>query len=217
MSEKFESELNELKSLTLEMGRFSTKMFTDSVKALKDADVILAEEVHDRKRKLAEYNDSIDEDTLRILTLYQPVAGDIRLISCISQMNTSLYRLGRTGKDIAQLTTSLPNTPHLKVFNTVSHMGDYVTEMIIDVLESFRTNDSAKLPGLEERDNHVDSLQESIFRECFTYMMEDSRNISRCLEYVMISRYLERIGDHACLMGEKVYFMIEGKKPEFPD
>ena len=96
-------------------------------------------------------------------------------------------------------------------------MGDYVAGMMNDVLDSFIMNDSSKLPGLEERDNHVDGLQESIFRECLTYMMEDSRNISRCLEYVMISRYLEGIGDHACLMGEKVYFMIEGRKPDFPD
>ncbi len=217
MSDKFKSELNELKKLTLEMWDFSSGMFEDSIKALKDADTALAEEVHDRKKRLAEYNDAIDEDSLRILTLYHPVAGDIRLVSCISQMNTSLYRLGRTGKDIAQLTTNLPNTPHLRVFNSVCHMGDYVAGMMNDVLDSFITNDSSKLPGLEERDNHVDSLQESIFRECLTYMMEDSRNISRCLEYVMISRYLERIGDHACLMGEKVYFMIEGRKPDSPD
>jgi len=217
MSDKFQNELESLKNYTLEMGDFAVKMFTDSLKALKEADVDLAEEVHDRKRKLADYNNKIDDDVLKILTLYHPVAGDIRLISCISQMNTSLYRVGRTGKDIAQLTTTLPNTPHLKVFNSISHMGDFVVEMVTDVLESFRNNDSSKLPGLEERDNHVDNLQESVFRECLTYMMEDSRNISRCLEYVMISRYLERTGDHACLMGEKTYFMIEGKKPEFPD
>ncbi|MBN1431163.1 MAG: phosphate signaling complex protein PhoU [Methanomicrobiaceae archaeon] len=215
MSDKFQLELKKLKDYTLEMGEFSVGMFTDSLKALKDMDEVLAEEVHDRKKKLAYYSNKIDEETLRMLTLYQPVASDIRLISCISQMNTSLYRLGRNGKDIAQLTTSLPNTPHLKVFNSICHMAEYVTEMINDALESFKTEDPSKLLDLEKRDNYVDDLQEAIFRESFTYMMEDNRNISRCIEYVMISRYLERMGDHACLMGEKIYFMIEGKKLEF--
>lgn len=215
MSDKFQIELKKLKDYTLEMGDFSVSMFKDSLTALKNMDEELANDVINRKRRLADYNDAIDDETLRILTLYHPVASDIRLISCISQMNTSLYRLGRNGKDIAELITTLPNTPHLKVFNSICHMGDYVVEMINDVLESCRTGDTSKLLDLENRDNYVDDLQEAIFRESFTYMMEDNRNISRCIEYVMVSRYLERMGDHACLMGEKVYFMIEGEKLEF--
>ena len=215
MSDKFQSDLKKLKEYTIEMGEFSITMFRDSLKALNDMDEKLANDVIGRKRKLAEYNNYIDEETLRILTLYQPVASDIRFISCISQMNTSLYRLGRNGKDIAKLITILPNTPHLNVFKNICHMGDYVAIMIADVLEAFRTGDISKILDLGKRDNYVDNLQETIFRESFTYMMEDSSNISRCIEYVMVSRYLERMGDHACLMGEKVYFMIEGRKIEF--
>ena len=215
MSDKFELEMEELIDYTIEMGEFSLEMFKDSLKALKDMDEKLANNVISRKKKLAEYNNTIDDETLRMLTLYQPVASDIRMISCISQMNTSLYRLGRNGKDIAKLLTILPSTPHLKVFNSICHMGEYVSDMISDVLEAFKTGDTSKILDLGKRDSYVDSLQETIFRESFTYMMEDSGNISRCIEYVMVSRYLERMGDHACLMGEKVYFMIEGKKLEF--
>ena len=215
MSDKFQSDLKKLKEYTIEMGEFSITMFRDSLRALHDMDEELAVDVIGRKRKLAEYNNTIDEDTLKVLTLYQPVASDIRFISCILQMNTSLYRLGRNGKDIAKLITILPKSPHLKVFDNICHMGDYVANMIADVLEAFRTGDLSRILDLGERDNYVDNLQETIFRESFTYMMEDNDNISRCIEYVMVSRYLERMGDHACLMGEKVYFMLEGRKIEF--
>lgn len=215
MSDKFDTELKILRERTLEMGDFAVAMFADSLKALEEMDETLAKDIISRKTRLSEYNDSIDDETLRLLTLYQPVASDIRSISCISQMNTSLYRLGRNGKDIAKLMTTLPNTPHLKVIAIISHMGQFVLAMIKDVIEAFRTGDISKLLDLGAKDNEVDALQEAIFRESFTYMMEDNRNISRCIEYVMVSRYLERMGDHACLMGERVYFMVVGEKLEF--
>lgn len=215
MSDKFQIELADISKDILEMGDFSIKMFRDSLESLNSMDENLANDVMDRKTRLAEFNNRIDEEILRLLTLYQPVASDIRRISCITQMNTSLFRLGRNGKDISLLVTYLPNGPHLKVINSIAHMGDFVADMISDVLESFKTGDVSGLMDLEDRDTDVDNMQEAIFRESFTYMMEDNKNISRCIEYVMVSRYLERMGDHACLMGEKVYFMIEGEKIEF--
>jgi phosphate transport system protein len=93
-------------------------------------------------------------------------------------------------------------------------MAECVVSMHRDVLDAYSSGDSTKLLTLFHRDDDVDNMQGSIFRESLTYMMEDNRNISRCVEYVMVSRYLERMGDHACLMGEKVYYMIEGEKLE---
>ncbi|EHQ34182.1 phosphate signaling complex protein PhoU [Methanoplanus limicola] len=214
MSDKLHSELGKLRNDIIEMGEFSLGMFSESLDALKKLDRDLAEKVDAKKVRLSEFSDDIEERTMRILTLYQPVADDIRAIFCIIQMNTTLYRLGRNGREIARLVMILPESPHLGIIKSLSHMAECVISMHRDVLDAYSSGDSAKLTNLLRRDDDVDNMQGSIFRESLTYMMEDNRNISRCIEYVMVSRYLERMGDHACLMGEKVYYMIEGEKLE---
>ncbi|UUX92445.1 phosphate signaling complex protein PhoU [Methanoplanus endosymbiosus] len=214
MSDKLHSELEILRKDIVEMGEFSIGMFSESLTALKKLDRDLAEKVDAKKIRLSEFNENIEERTMRILTLYQPVADDIRAIFCIIQMNTTFYRLGRNGREIARLVMILPDSPHLGIINSLCHMAECVILMQKDVLDAYKSGNTEKLLNLEHRDDDIDNMQGSVFRESLTYMMEDNRNISRCVEYVMVSRYLERMGDHACLVGEKVYYMIEGEKLE---
>lgn len=86
--------------------------------------------------------------------------------------------------------------------------------MIEDALKSFETENLELIKDFHERDDNIDALRYSIFRECITYMMEDAKNITRCMHYVMIARYLERCADHACKMAEKIYYMIAGERRE---
>jgi len=214
MSDKLHNELEELRTKIIEMGEFSVEMFSESLIALNNLDRDLAAEVEAKRVRLSEFNDDIEERTMRVLTLFQPVADDIRAIFCIIQMNTTFYRLGRNGREIARLVMILPESPHLGIIKSICHMAECVISMQNDVLDAYKSGNTKKLLTLGHRDDDVDNMQGSIFRESLTYMMEDNRNISRCVEYVMVSRYLERMGDHACLMGEKVYYMTEGEKLE---
>ncbi|MDD3407076.1 MAG: phosphate signaling complex protein PhoU [Methanomicrobium sp.] len=211
MSEKFHEEIQKLKLLTEEMGHYSIHMFSDSLKALKNLDEELARDVFLRRGKLSEYNRKIDEEVIRLLSLYQPVANDLRTIACINQLNTSFYRVGRNAKEISNFIEFMPQLSHLGIMNTICHMAECVTSMLCDSLSSFENNDAEILKTFNEREQDIDNLQKTVFRESITYMMEDNRTISTCIEYVMVSRYLERMGDHACLMGEKIYFMIKGR------
>lgn len=211
MSEKFHEEIKKLKNLTAEMGHFSIHMFSDSLKALKNLDEELARDVYSRKEKLSEYNKKIDDEVIRLLSLYQPVADDLRTIACINQLNTSFYRVGRNAKEASNFIELMPQLSHLGIMNTICHMAECVVSMLSDSLSAFERNNAEILNTFAEREEDIDNLQKTVFRESITYMMEDNRTISTCIEYVMVSRYLERMGDHACLMGEKIYFMIKGK------
>lgn len=97
---------------------------------------------------------------------------------------------------------------------SLPHMGEVVDGMIADVLVAFEREDLAVIANIQEREEVVDALRYSIFRECLTYMMEDQKNITRCTNYVMIARYLERCGDHACKIAEKVHYMVTGDRIE---
>jgi phosphate transport system protein len=212
MVEIFHKELEDLKVKILQMGDLSTSMLCESVEALKTLDVPLAEKVQARKTMLAQTTIGIEEEALRLIALYQPMAVDMRTIACILRMDTSLNRIGRYGKDIAKVAQEIAPGPHIKKIVSIPHMTGLVCSMINDTLEAFKTCDISKLKGFSERDNDVDALRYSIFRECLSYMMENPQNINICTNYVLVARYLERCGDHACDMAEEIIYMVSGNR-----
>ncbi|RXE55496.1 PhoU family transcriptional regulator [Methanoculleus taiwanensis] len=212
MAGKFRDELTVLKVSVLDMGTFSTDMLHNSILALKTQDPDLAERVHAKKTELAERNHQIEEQALRLIALYQPMAQDLRAITCALSMNYSLFRIGRYGKDIANLVEGFTAAPHIANMMNLPHMADLVFGMIDDTLKAYRYGDIAPLKNFTARDDTIDAMRYSIFRESVTYMMEDPRSITRCIDYVMIARYLERCGDHGCDMAEKIYYMITGER-----
>jgi phosphate transport system protein len=164
--------------------------------------------------ELAERNLAIEEAALRLIALYQPMARDLRSIVCALRMNVALFRIGRYGKDIANLVEGLSEKPHIGNLMNLPHMADLVCAMIDDALKAYRTEDIVLIEGMSRRDDVVDDLRYAIFRESVTYMMEDPKNITRCMDYVMVARYLERCGDYACDIAEQVCYMVTGERVE---
>lgn len=214
MREKFVQEMAAVRQETMEMGRHAEGMLSDAVKALKEQDVALAEDVVSRKGTLLDMDDRIEEHALRILTLHQPMAVDLRTLACILKMNTYLTRIGRYGYDIARVALEMADQPHVAKLVKIPSMAARVNSMVDDALDAFRSGDTSAFDNFTERDDDLDQLRWSIFREAITYMMEDPKNITRCMHYVMIARYLERCGDHACKMAEKIVFMVSGERVE---
>lgn len=213
MVEKFHFELDEVKKDVVEMGGLAKDMLQKSVEALKDLDVEKAEWVISKKGLIADMDDRIEDKTLRLITLYQPMAVDMREIACILKMNTYLTRIGRYGKDIAKLVTEFEKG-HVKKLVSIPHMEEIVCGMIDDAMTAFETKDVSKFSDFSDRDDTVDEFRYSVFRECLSYMMEDPKVITRCLHYTMVARYLERCADHACKMAEKIYYMVKGERVE---
>ena len=127
---------------------------------------------------------------------------------------TSAERIGRYGKDIANMVKNIKGQPDFGQRLPIVHMADQVIAMIDDTLAAYETENLDHIAGLSFRDDGVDSLWHSIFRETLTFMMENPKTITRSTYYIMVARYLERSGDHACKMAENVHYMVTGERIE---
>jgi len=214
MVEKFHEELDTLKLDVEEMGKLAREMLEKSIIALKTKDTELADWIISQKGKLAKMDLEIETDALRLVTLYQPMAKDMRVIACILKVITYLTRIGRYGKDIARVVPQLCETPQVGKMVSLPYMAQIVCDMIDNALEAFETENISLFADFDERDDSVDSLRYSVFRECLTYMTENPKNITPCAHYMMIARYLERCADHACKMAEKIHYMATGTHVE---
>jgi phosphate transport system protein len=214
MVEKFHEELEDLKKDVLKMGQLATKMLKRSIEGLKNQDYKKADWVNIQKNKIAEMDEKNEEKAMRLIALYQPMAKDMRTIACCLKMITYLARIGRYGKDIANVAIEISSDKPVAKLVSIPYMNNLVCDMISDTLNAFKKEDLAPIKNLSNRDDDIDSLRYSIFRECLTYMMEDPKKINRCAHYMMIARYLERCADHACKMAEKISYMITGKRVE---
>jgi phosphate transport system protein len=214
MVEKFHVKLDDMKKEVLEMGFLAKWMLEDSVVALKNQDPKLAEDIISRKEEIASMDFNIEKNVLHLVPLYQPMAKDMRTIACILKMITYLTRIGRYGKNIAKVVPELSQEPPICKLVSIPHMTKIVGGMIGDALKAFETEDLSLIADFGERDDDVDALRYSIFRECISYMTENPKNITRCAHYIMIARYLERCADHACKIAEKIHYMVTGEHVE---
>ena len=214
MRSKFDEQLKKIKDDVLELGELAQRMLKDSIVALENQDVKLAAKIYTDKKKLMKMDDDIEHRCLQAISMYQPMAKDMRVIGASLKLITYLTRIGRYGKDIAKFVKELVDKAHIVKLVSIPHMGNIVDGMISDALEAYKNKKPVDIQSFVDRDDDVDALRVSIFREALTYMMQDSKNIERCMYYVMIARYLERCADHACKISEKVNYMVTGKRVE---
>jgi phosphate transport system protein len=214
MAKELHKEIFELKQRVVEMGQLSLEMLDNSMKALETKDSKLANEVIEKKDIIRILDSEIEARALRLIALYQPMAIDLRRIATILKLITYLARLGRYGKDIASAVDELSEKPYPASFVNLQHMWDHVKTMVEDALQAFDQADIKLIQNFSKRDDEVDEMRWSIFRECLTYMMEDPRVITPCSFFGMIARFLERCGDNACKIAEKVHYMVTGEHIE---
>ncbi len=214
MTQKMHREIYELKNDVMELGNLALAMLEDSMKALVKQDVELARITEKKKHNIRKLDTDIEANALRIIALHQPMATDLRTLATILKLITYLTRLGRYGKDIASIVEEISNKPYPASFVNLKHMWEHVNTLVTDALKAFKNSDIKYIKGFKERDDEVDEMRWSIFRECITYMIEDPKLITICAHFMMIARYLERCGDHACKIAEKVHYMVTGEHIE---
>jgi len=214
MVEKFHSELDIMKEHTLEMGSLSRTMLQMSIRALKNQDLDLAAWVMSRRDNLTTLDDSIEEEALRLMALYQPMAKDLRTIACTLKMITYLTRIGIYGKDIAVVVNKAADMPPVPGLFAIPRMTRIVCGMVDAGLKAYATDSISSIEAIGKQDDEVDALFFSTFQECIAAMTEDPKKIPVCTNYILVARYLERCGDHACKMAEKVHYMVTGERIE---
>jgi phosphate transport system protein len=214
MAKEFRKELFDLKKQVVDMGNLALEMLSDAMKALETQDIDLAKITDKKKHKIRKYDSDIEARALKLIALYQPMAIDLRRLATILKVITYLTRLGRYGKDIASAVEELSNNQYPATFTNLKHMWEHVEEMIKDSLKAFDESDITYIENISKKDDEVDEMRWSIFRECITYMMEKPQTITSCSFFGIIARYLERCGDNACKIAEKVHYMVIGEHIE---
>jgi phosphate transport system protein len=207
----YEEELALLHHKILEMGGLVEKQTADAVSALVAGDPEAAQEVIRRDREVNRLDVEIDELCLRLLALRQPAARDLRLITTALKITTDLERAGDMAVNISERAVELSREPQLKPYIDIPRMASTAQTMLHDSLDAFVREDVELALRVCEEDDEVDALTHQIFRELLSYMIEDPATITRAMRLVFVSKYLERIADHATNIGEMVIFMVKGK------
>ena len=211
MQRHFHEELEALKQTLLAMGGLVEDQIRRVMRALTERDDALAQEVIDRDRQVNAYDVEVDETCVNLLALHQPAAGDLRFITTAMKIVTDLERIGDQAVNIGQRVLELNREPQLKPYIDLPRMAERAQAMVKESLDAFVTRDTELARRVCAADAEVDALKEQIFRELLTFMMEDTRTISRAIRLILISRFMERVADHATNIAEMVIYMVEGK------
>ncbi|PYO57924.1 MAG: phosphate transport system regulatory protein PhoU [Candidatus Rokuibacteriota bacterium] len=211
MQRHFHEELEALKQTLLAMGGLVEDQIRRVMRALTERDDVLAQEVIDRDRQVNAYDVEVDETCVNLLALHQPAAGDLRFITTAMKIVTDLERIGDQAVNIGQRALELNREPQLKPYIDLPRMAERAQAMVKESLDAFVTRDTELARRVCAADAEVDALKEQIFRELLTFMMEDTRTISRAIRLILISRFMERVADHATNIAEMVIYMVEGK------
>jgi phosphate transport system protein len=208
---QYDAELNEIRSLILEMGGKVEVMISNCIKALVDRDSDLAERTIPADHEVNHLEVLIDEKCLEVLALRQPAARDLRFITLALKIVTDMERIGDQCVSIATRVKELNEEPPLKPYIDLPRLAESSRAMVRESLDAFVRGDEKLAMQVCENDQFVDDLNIQIQRELLTFMLEDPSTISRALKLNYISKCLERIADHATNVAEMVIFMIKGK------
>ena len=217
MERQFDQELNALKENLLKMASLAEEAIAKSIKALVERDSTLAQEIIDRDSEINFLEIEINNQCLKLLALKQPMAIDLRFITSAMKIISHLERIADQAVNISQRTLELIKQPLLKPLIDIPRMAELAQEMVRTSIDSLVNKDSLLAKRIGERDNLVDDLNDQIFRELLTYMIEDPRTIKRAIELILVGRHLERIADLATNISEEVVFILNGKNIKHPN
>lgn len=212
----FEDELTQLTNVIVRMGGLAEAQLAGAIHAVVRRDSDLSSRVIASDVKIDEMEQEIHAATVRLLALRQPVADDLRAIVAALKISADLERIGDYAANVAKRSMVLNQLPPVKPVTAVPAMGRLVQDIINDVLDAYVERDVEKALTVWHRDEEVDEMHTSLFRELLTYMMEDPRNITASTHLMFIAKNIERIGDHATNIAETIHFLVKGKTIVLP-
>lgn len=211
MERHFEEDFGRIKSKILMMGSLVEDQIRNALTALVERDEALAQQVIENDHQVNTLDVEIDEMALDALVRYQPVARDLRFVTTAMKISTELERMSDLAENICERAIELNEEPQLKPYIDIPHMAERARIMVKESLDSFVKMDSALARKVIQDDDFVDTLTEQLFRELLSFMIENPKTISRAIRLSFISKYIERIADHATNVAELVVYLVEGK------
>jgi phosphate transport system protein len=207
----FQEELEQLKRRLLEMGGLAEENVRLAVKGLVDRDHELIDRVLLGDEPLNALHIEIDNRSFTLLALYQPMAADLRTIVAALKINTDLERVGDLAVNIAEAARRYASHLPVKKLIDIPRMASIAQAMLRDALDAFVRRDVDLAQQVLNEDDKLDALKTQIFRELLTYMLQDTSTIEPALDLILVSRHLERIGDHATNIAEDVIFIVSAR------
>lgn len=214
---QYEKELQDIKENLLYEGALVEQAIQYAMQSLLERDSDLASDVIAADDRINELDEKIEEKCIRLLALRQPAAKDLRFITTAIKINGHLERIGDMAVNIARRAVDLNEVPPVKPYVDLPRMADITREMVRESLDALVKEDCELANVVREKDEKVDNLNEQIFRELLTFMMEDPKTIHRSLLITQISKNLERISDHAESIAKMVIYMVTGKNVRHQD
>ncbi len=208
----YDDEINALQRQIMQMGGMVESQVACSIEALVRRDVEMAARVIDQDDQVDQMEEAIDKEAIRLLATRQPMAVDLRVVAMAMKISNDLERIGDYAANMAKRAISLVDNPPLKPLYTIPHMGQITQSMVKQILDAYVEQDAEKAKAAWHRDDEVDQLYDSLFRELMTYMLQEPRNIPTCLDLLAVAKHLERIGDHACNIAEKIHYMVHSER-----
>jgi phosphate transport system protein len=211
MKRQFDEELKTLQEKLLQMASLAQDSIATAIKSLEERNEEYANKVLEQEKEINLLDIEIDELCMKLFALRQPMAVDLRLITASLRISSDLERVGDQSVNIIDRTLELLKVPILKPLIDIPRMASLAENMVRDSITAFVNRDDALARNVCERDDEVDKLNDQIFRELLTYMMQDHTSIKRAVDLILIGRHLERIADHATNISENVIYFVLGK------
>ncbi|WP_299440584.1 phosphate signaling complex protein PhoU [uncultured Rhodospira sp.] len=207
----FDAELLKLANTVVRAGGLVEAQLAAAMQALVRRDSQMAADVVAGDAKVDALEQEIQDMAVRLLALRQPVAQDLRHIVSALRIAGDLERIGDYGANVAKRTMVVNQAPPVRTVAAMPRMARLAQEIVKDVLDAYVERDVERAIAVWRRDEEVDELHTSLFRELVTYMMEDPRNITACTHLMFIAKNIERIGDHATNIAETIYYLVQGR------
>ena len=211
MERHLDEEFDQLKEKLLRMAAMTEEAISLSITSLKDRKEELAQKVLTQEEEINLLDVELDDLSLTLLARHQPMAVDLRFLTAVLRITSELERIADQAVNIAQRSLVLLKSPTLKSLIDIPRMAQLAQKMVKDAIDAFIQKDPELAKSVCERDDEVDDLNDQIFRELLTYMMQDMSSIKRAVDLILIGRHLERIADHATNISEDVIYFVKGK------
>jgi phosphate transport system protein len=208
---KYQGELVLLNKKLLEMASLVETMIAKSIKALREGNMILAQEVIRTDEQVNAMEIEIDNLCVKILALYQPEAKDLRTVTMIMKVNNDLERIGDHASSISRIALFMADYPPLKPLVDIPKMAEKAMEMLRESLDAFIRRNAQLAVEVCRKDDEVDNYEPQIVRELITFIMSDPTTLNRALRYIYVARHIERVADLATNIAENAYYIATGE------
>ncbi len=208
---RFEQELATLKDRVVEMGELAASMVAWSSSALIQRERTMMQQVLESEEKLDRFQVEIDSEAIRLITIYSPIAKDLRLLLMMVRINSELERIGDQAVNNCEYVELLLSDPPPQPLHDLSRMSEITLGMVHDALQAFKDEDIQKAQAVMRVDDEVDALNAQTFRDLLEDKATDPDIVTRCMSLVLVARSLERIADHATNICEEVFYVVKGE------